>query len=247
MNSEEPGRVRSRWKAVAWGVVGVAALLLFLFGLVVPPGRTVADSQISRTRALVQSLSVGLEAFKSDWGVYPPSSRRDGGAKDYGYQNLAYYLMGPTGEGWGAPVGGQLPLNGQSDHTYGPYLEDEAGKTTDGVLDAFRPPKPILYFRFDPKRDPPYDVHDNPVDPTCRTGFASREHFELSAKYRDNEEILRWQREDYLLISPGRDRLYGYVVEDEKTGGCRAATYRPATREDIEAGRAVWDDVTNFQ
>lgn len=243
MAGEKTQQVPTKRKPWVWVLVA-GFLLLFLIGLFTPPTGcwwSTAHGPAARTRAVVQSLQVGLAAFKSDWGVYPPSSPRDGGAKDYGYQNLAYYLMGPTGEGWGAPVAGELPFSGKSDKRYGPYFMVEHAVDTDVSLDAFRPPKPILYFRFAPDRDSPLNVHDNPVDPTCKTGFASQEHFELSAKYRDDGGRLRWQREDYLLISPGPDRLYGCVVEDEKTGD-----WRPATREDVEAGRAVWDDVTNF-
>ncbi len=243
--TDTPRRKRVSWASVVLGIVAVL-FLLYVVGLVrqaCENRRYIVDG---RTRAIIQSLSVGLEAFKSDWGVYPPSSPRDGGAKDHGYQNLAYYLMGPTGEGWGAPVAGELPFGSKDEHSYGPYFCYERAKETDSVLDAFRPQKPILYYRFEVGRKPHYEVRDNPVDPACKIGFASREHFELSARYRDADGKRRWQREDYLLISPGRDRLYGHVVEDEKTGGCRAATHRPATQEDIEAGRAVWDDVTNF-
>jgi len=248
MGSEERQQVSRKRRPWVWAIV--AGLLLLLLATLAPWPNCclpVTTKPPGRTWAMVHHfLSVGLEAFKADWGVYPPSSPRDGGAKDHGYQNLAYYLMGPTGEGWGAPVAGELPFGSKDEHSYGPYFCYERAKETDSVLDAFRPPKPILYYRFEVGRKPHYEVRDNPIDPACKMGFASREHFELSARYHDADGKRRWQREDYLLISPGRDRLYGHVVEDEKTGGCRAATHRPATQEDIEAGRAVYDDVTNF-
>ena len=37
--------------------------------------------------------------------------------------------------------------------------------------DAFSPPRPILYFRAEPGRDPLFDVRDNPVDPTGQDGL----------------------------------------------------------------------------
>ncbi len=240
--TDKPRRKRVTWARV---LLGIGAVLFLLY--VVGPVRQACENRRYslvdyRTRSIIQSLSVGLDAFKSDWGVYPPNSRRDGGAQDYGYQNLAYYLMGPTGEGWG-PAGTETsPFGAELTKTYGPYFMQEHEKAADSVLDAFRPPKPILYYRFEIRPKPHYEVRDNPVDPTCRTGFASREHFELSARYRNTDGKWRWQREDYLLISPGRDRLYGHVVEDERTGDLR-----PATRENIEAGRTFYDDITNFQ
>jgi len=103
-----------------------------------------------------------------------------------------------------------------------------------------RPPRYILYFRFNAGRDPPYAVSDNPVDPTCRHGFANQEHFELSARRKDPKGGMGWVREDYLLISPGSDRLYGYVVVTAAGGEAS-----PARPEDVTQGKATCDDIVN--
>jgi hypothetical protein len=103
------------------------------------------------------------------------------------------------------------------------------------VSDAFRPPIPILYFRAEPTEDPLFDAADNPLDPTGQEGFVSQEHFEMLARRADG----RWVRGDYLLISSGPDRLFGYVVEDKAS-----ASFRPAKPEEKE--KVYCDDVTNF-
>jgi len=104
------------------------------------------------------------------------------------------------------------------------------------VSDAFKPAMPILYFRAEPTEEPMFDAADNPLDPTSHEGFASQEHFEMLARRADG----RWARRDYLLISAGPDRLFGYVVEDKASGGLR-----PARSEEKE--KACCDDVTNFK
>ena len=225
-------------------VLGILAFLL-IPALHVPNVGTRPHAMMT----LIGRLAAGLENFKNDWGVYPPSTPEPGEGRPYGYQNLVFYLAGPTGQGWGAAIGGGTPWGGQAPgRTYGPYyMIDPSNRLPEGagpgVCDGFPSPRrPILYFRYDADRDPPYDVRDNPVDPTCETGFASQEHFELSATYETPESRQKWQRDDYLLISPGADRLYGYVVEDETGGEMRLAT----SAEQIRSGAATCDDITNF-
>jgi hypothetical protein len=189
---------------------------------------------------VIQNVSAGLEYFKMDWGMYPPSSNRTGGAKEFGYQCLPYYLIGPAGNGWGKPVNQPLPFGGNSENLWGPYYK--ALGVPEAILDPFMPAKPLLYFRFERDLDPPYDVRDNPVDPTCVNGFASQEQFELLVRPKDQNGNRKWVREDYLLISPGADRCYGYVAEDRATG-----KVRPARPEEIEKGEAFCDDIVNFR
>jgi hypothetical protein len=111
----------------------------------------------------------------------------------------------------------------------------------EAIFDGLEPAKPLLYFRFERDRDPPYDVRDNPVDPTGATGFASQEHFELFVRRKDASGTRKWVREDYLLIFPGYDRLYGHVIKDKATG-----KMRPARPEEVNTGMAVCDDTVNF-
>jgi hypothetical protein len=197
-----------------------------------------------RTRNTIQQIQTGIAAFRASWGVYPPSGAGVGAAKPYGFENLAYYLMGPEGRGWGSGAGNHPPFGGSNPpgETWGPYFEAEEGAasgTPPRILDSFNPPKPILYFRAEPGRDPLFSASDNPIDPAGETGFASQAHFEMLAKERGPAGKSRWAREDYLLISPGRDRLYGHVVRDKKTG-----RLRPALPEEMNG--APCDDITNF-
>ncbi|HUX16743.1 MAG TPA: hypothetical protein VMW52_09750, partial [Phycisphaerae bacterium] len=154
---------------------------------------------------------------------------------------LAYYLLGPEGKGWGGPAGGAMPFGGKSTSPVGPFYEGDPDHP-EAILDAFRPPMPILYFRAEPTEDPVFDASDNPLDLTGRKGFASQEHFEMLARRADGQRNVPpgWVRTDYLLISAGPDRLFGYVVEDEASGGLRPA--RPEEKE-----KAWCDDVTNFK
>ncbi|MBE3046903.1 hypothetical protein IMZ48_31115 [Candidatus Bathyarchaeota archaeon] len=240
----EPRRKRPKW--IFW-VLAIAAIC-GMVGIVLPflpMSRRSAGCNPVTDPPIVLRLTQGLEMFKYDWGVYPPSSKCTEGAKEFGYQCLAYYLVGPAGNGWGKPFNQPLPFNlpsgSNSERAWGPYYNahDVALET---ILDAFVPAKPILYFRFERDRDPPYDVRDNPVDPTGVNGFASQEHFELLVRPRQPKGGRKWVREDYLLICPGHDRLYGYVVEDKATG-----KMRPARPEEVDAGVAVCDDITNIR
>jgi len=233
----EPRRNRPKW--IFW-VLAIAALGYLIWILT-----HIAVTTSPPHRNIIHDVAAGLEAFKQDWGMYPPSSNGTEGARGFGYQCLALYLMGPDGKGWGQPANGVTPFGGKSERQFGPYYADDRGNQNgppEAILDSFKPAKPLLYFRFDRDRDPPYDVRDNPVDPTCVNGFASQEHFELLVRPKDPNGNRKWVREDYLLISPGPDRCYGYVAEDRATG-----KLRPARPEEIEKGEAFCDDITNIR
>jgi len=223
-------------------VAGAAVLILVGGFLLLLP--TVHVDGISRpivvTRNTLTRLENGLAAFRDDFGDYPPSDKEHMAARPYGYQNLALYLAGPDGQGWGGRAGGTMPFGGTNEEVFGPYferdIEDMRLHPAAPISDAFRPPMPILYFRAEPTEKPMFDAADNPLDPTGRERFASQEHFEMLARRADG----RWVRRDYLLISAGPDRLFGYVVEDKASGGSRPA--RPEEKE-----KAFCDDVTNFK
>jgi len=196
-------------------------------------------AQATATTHTLARLENGLTSFHADFGDYPPSDKEHMAARPYGYQNLAFYLCGPESKGWGGPAGA-MPFGGTNEEIFGPYFE-KGGEWSEnhpaaGVSDAFRPPKPILYFRAEPTEDPVFDAADNSLDPTGREGFASQEHFEMLARRADGQ----WVRRDYLLISAGPDRLFGYVVMDKKSGRLRPA--RPEEKE-----KACCNDVTNFK
>ena len=214
---------------------GVIVLILDL-----PLYYSIEVAQATATTHTLARLERGLGTFRADFGDYPPSDKDHMAAQPFGYQNLAYYLMGPESTGWGGPSCGSMPFGGTNKKIFGPYFErdvkDPKLHPAAPVSDAFRPPRPILYFRAEPTEKPMFDAADNPLDPTGREDFASQEHFEMLARRADG----RWVRGDYLLISAGPDRLFGYVVEDEASGG-----FRPARPEEKE--KAFCDDIVNFK
>ena len=235
-------------KGWSWGTILVLAVIgVVVLGLFSPMPCCLCPAPLTpvrhaATQNTIHSLCAGLEAFKADWGVFPPSSTPGDEARRPGSENLKYYLMGPQSNGWGKPANGATPTGVKSEATYVPYFRQDSSATEGGIVDSFRPAKPILYFRFDRDRDPPYDVRDNPVGPSYAKGFASQEQFELLVRPKDASGNRKWVREDYLLISPGVDRYYGYVVEDKATGNMR-----PARPEEVESGEAICDDITNFR
>jgi len=251
-------------------VMGIIGLLI---GLLMPAvQKAIVAARAGRTKAIIQSLSVALEAFKADWGVYPPSDRTADewhsgmpSGLNSGNSLMAYALMGPDGNGWGVRAADQtgggtsnwlLPFGGEARQAYGPYFTQESGDTLT-VRDAFptfgAAVGLILYYRFDPRGSAGvsglygnYEDDDNPVGVgnwrDC-TGFNDRSHFLLSATYTDLTLGQRWQKETYLLISPGPDRYYGHVYFDPKNPD----VIRAATKNDAQRGLALYDDITNFR
>jgi hypothetical protein len=227
------------WMGVAVSVIVVVGVVyLFLPHINSDPVRR----EVATTAHAVQSLGSGLEAFKKQFGLYPPSSwshpeavpNRPGFT---GSQLMVFYLVGPDGKGWGAATDGAGPFGGSVTGTQGPFFWPDCGdpKGGDAALDAFKPARPILYFRAEPGREPLFDVRDNPGDDTGRTGFSSQEHFEMLVRPKKKF----WVREDYLLISPGPDGIYGCVIKDKATGQLRLAR--------LEENNEAWcDDIANF-
>jgi len=238
-------------------VMILALFLIAAIGVTVIPKflvrGAISIAQATTTRHTLARLEAGLAGFRADFGDYPPSDKDHMAARPYGYQNLALYLAGPDGQGWGGRAGGAMPFGGTNEKIFGPYFENygegSGNHPADSVSDAFRPSMPILYFRAEPTEQPMFDAADNPLDPTGREGFASREHFEMLARRADGQ----WVRDNYLLISAGPDRLFGYVVEDKAPGGLRPArlrhpggTLHRGEARPEEKEKATCDDVTNF-
>lgn len=242
----------------------VMSIIGVLVSLLLPAvNHTVIAVRAAACAHRIAGISGGLENFKSDWGTYPPSdpnapdkivgtddTTNGTGGMQYGYQIMALALIGPTAKGWGAALGtgnnAQTPFGGSAPgRTYGPYYQMEAGGARSGIADAFPSPRrAILYFRFDP-RNPvgqEFNHNDNPTTSSqgCpEEGFISKAHFDLSAKYETPDSRQKWQRDDYLLMSPGADRLYGYVREGDPPMAATDKRY-------INDGTATCDDITNF-
>ncbi len=225
-----------------------ASAVLVAYKLLPRVTNCVESADVAHTQLTLSQIMRGLESFRHDFDQYPPSRFTDEpyDMKRYGGAGLlAYYLMGPKAGGWGGEDPQVLPFGGTSGVPVPSYVgfNPKVVIVADdmrplGFADSFQPPRKILYFLAEPGREPLFDVRDNPVGPTCKAGFASQEQFEMSAKRKGPNGIVDWVRKDYLLISPGPDRLYGPVVTDGK------GRWRPARAG--EAENANYDDITNF-
>jgi prepilin-type N-terminal cleavage/methylation domain-containing protein len=153
----------------------VVAIIGLLITLLVPAvtKATAIIITINTKRIIEKEIPLGLEAFRNDFGCYPPSKPYDvadatSGRMLDGASNLVYYLRGPAARGWGTTAGGLMPFPscGRAQKAYGPYYEAEesrvvysADETRFGFTDAFQPVGlrddvvvgRILYFRVDPE------------------------------------------------------------------------------------------------
>ncbi len=218
-------------------VMGILGLLITLLMPAVNYAIQVAYHVV--TQQTIGRIEGGLAAFQGDWGCYPPSD----GAHEFtqssyiqmpmfGYKNLAMFLCGPEGRGWGTnALGNKVPSGGTSTNAYGPYFE---GGTPEAINDAFKPEEPILYYRYEPVRAPPFKVDDN-SDTEAVHGFPSQPNLDLLVKRRGSGQYVRT---DYVLISAGPDRRFGYRVGPDADGNYTAAA---------DYTNASCDDVTNFK
>ena len=224
-------------------VMGILGLLVMLLMPAVNFAIQVAYRVATQQR--IGRAEAGLAGFQGDWGCYPPSDRshefRDVAlTTTYGYKNLAVFLRGPQGTGWGGNAdmsdpndAGEVPSGGTSTVAYGPYFE---GGTSGGINDAFKPEMFILYYRYEPSADPasttnaPFDFNDNKDK-----GFPDQGKLNLLVKRRGSGQYVR---SDYVLISAGPDRRFGYWVGPDANGNYTAATNYTG---------AYCDDVTNFK
>jgi len=237
---------------VVMGIIGV------LVAMLLPAvNRAVIAVRNAACASRIAQIQAGLENFKNDWGVYPPSASADEDAgvlrdacrgSGYGRELLTVALIGPGPErkGWGRALGTDehyvLPFGGESQTvTYGPYYQGDFRWTGRGAFipDAFpSPDRPILYYRYD-RRNGAYNCQDNPTTGDLGEGFQSESHFKLSAMYKPPDGPDCWQRKDYLLICAGADRMYGWIKDTDPP--------EPASRRnEIVEGTAMCDDVTNF-
>jgi len=219
-------------------VMGILGLLVMLLMPAVNYAIQVAYRVATQT--IIGQAEAGLAGFQGDFGCYPPSDRshefRDvASTTTYGYKNLAVFLRGPQGTGWGGNAdisnpndAGQVPSGGTSKVAYGPYFE---GGTFEGINDAFKPGMFILYYRYEPAESPSFDFNDNKD-----MGFPSPQaRLDLLVKRRGSGQYVR---SDYVLISAGPDRRFGYWVGPDANGNYTAATNYTG---------AYCDDVTNFK
>ncbi len=247
-------------------VIGIIGVLITL--LMPTVSRAMVMAREYMTRSTIKELEVGIEAFKSDFKVYPTSKPRGAGTADDGRMagerptgaaNLAYYLLGPGGSGWGIAGGGLMPVtNARPGRSYGPYYQaDEdamkyetvAGRSiVVGFLDSFNPPGVILYFvgweadgRMSSQAEGRTYFYwlDGGTDPTGKKNYATLTYFEQCVKGEDATATTPYRRQDYFLVSPGQDGRYGAVMQNENTG-----EWEPT---DLNAAGAYCDDIGNWK
>ena len=248
-------------------VIGIIGLLM---GLLVPTITTTLRSiRVTKTRAIIRDLEMGLQAFKLDFGDFPPS-KLDAAYPRTGSAKLVYYLRGPGGSGWGTTGGGRMPF-GQSGsapkRAYGPYYQadDEVmqflkvGSEYHPVafLDAFEPAGPILYFKptVDVKGDILYRKDDNDrggSDPEAKSNFAADLFFRdcVVSGTRTEEGTIKtlYHSEDFMLISAGEDGRFGAVGVEHDGDLFPAERNAPASERDtsIRFRKINYDDITNW-
>ena len=245
-------------------VIGIISVLITLLMPTISSAMLMARQHV--TRSTIKELEVGLKAFKSDFKAYPTSKPRGAGASDgrmegerlTGAANLAYYLLGPGGSGWGIAGGGLMPFSdARPSRSYGPYyqageddmkysdLPREEGQVV-GFLDAFNPPGVILYFAGweDASGNMTFDWRDGnrngESDLTAKKNYAgpTSKYFEQCVR-EDANPTKPYLRQDYFLVSPGLDGRYGAIMWNENTG-----KWEPT---DLGAAGAYCDDIGNWK
>jgi prepilin-type N-terminal cleavage/methylation domain-containing protein len=254
----------------------VMAIIGILISLLLPAlTQAVVAGKVAATARTLQGLGAALESFKKDWGSYPPSdnTHENGSAyPKYGYECLAYYLLGPEQKGWGSlyqtgtPAHGTPPFTGLATSPYPPYLTlDRSGDLFIGdndpglpaslaFVDGFTPGKRIQYYRFEATDNPPgYNVK-NCTDYKLKKLESEDTHYQnscsLSFYTQAQFEMLvkpkgKWVREDYLLISCGVDRYWGPVQPKDpgNSGQMTGRMYPPVGSYTTDVS---CDDICNF-
>jgi len=241
----------------------VMMIIGVLVSLLVPTvSRAIRMVRGTMTRWIMDDIGLGLEAYKADFGDYPPSEY-DVSYPQTGAEKLVFYLRGPRGDGWGAGAAGHLPEHTAASRprtrTYGPYYQaDEDGILWEKVVgntvpvafvDAFKPPGRIIYFKAGRNDDgiTTYQWDDN--------GSSGTEVQQGWSNYPSEERFYEWTtkkgtssvptdgayyRHNYLLVSPGQDGRFGAIKRDEN------GNVSVATREEVENGEGSYDDITNW-
>ncbi len=242
-------------------VMGIIGLLVMLLMPVVNYAIVVAQGVA--TGNTFKRIETGLTGFRGDFGVYPPSDNEHEAITSdtpllYGYQYLAICMGGPGGVGWGwdgtaADTEKEMPFGGTSNTKFGPYFEGVAGQR---ILDSYKPGMPILYFRYEQSGNPEatdptqavYDFNDNKSTDVAKPGedgFTSQGNLMMLLRRR---ETYQYVRRDYVLISAGPDRLFGYREDPDGDGTYTFVDPSPAMKPTASAYTGAYcDDLANFK
>jgi len=238
---------------VVMGIIGLLVMLLMPvvnYAIVVAQGVTTGNT--------IKRIEAGLAGFYGDFGVYPPSDDQHETMTStlvtaYGYKNLTICLGGPGGTGWGAGDGdNRMPFGGTSTEKFGPYFEGVDGQR---ILDSYRPAVPILYFRYEQSGNPEatdptkavYDFNDNKATDVAKgeDGFTSQGNLMMLLRRRVTYQYVR---RDYVLISAGLDRVFGYREDKDGNGVYAFVTPSNAMKPVVaDYTGAYCDDLANFK
>ncbi|MCX5648386.1 MAG: prepilin-type N-terminal cleavage/methylation domain-containing protein [Planctomycetota bacterium] len=238
---------------VVMGIIGLLVMLLMPvvnYAVVVAQGVTTGNT--------IKRIEAGLAGFYGDFGVYPPSDALHETLTSrtaFGYKNLAIGLSGPEGTGWGTgSVPNKMPFGGTSAEKFGPYFE---GGGIASIDDAFKPARPILYFRYEQSGDPEatdpanavYDFNDNKATDLAKgeDGFTNQGNLMMLLR---RQGTYQYVRRDYALISAGPDRVFGYRVGPDANGVYTFVNPSPAIRPLATAytvAGTYCDDLANFK
>ncbi len=148
-------------------VVGVLALLV---GLLFPALNSIRRSQkVKRTEAAIETISSAIEAYRNDYGLYPPCELVEG--LNRGNRSLVACLNARGGRSWPYLPSGFLDSEGN--------IRDEVG---DPALLRDEWERPFVYFDTSAMRDgTAHDYEGNPAVRPARgpTGFYNFGRFQL--------------------------------------------------------------------
>jgi len=234
-------------------VMGIIGLLVAL--LIPAVNYAIVVAQGVATSSTIKRIEAGLAGFYGDFGVYPPSDNQHEpleGRTEYGYKNLAIALRGPGDTGWGAGHETErMPFGGTSKEKFGPYFEGDA--VGEGIADAFKPARPTLYFRYEQSGDPEatdptkavYDFNDNKDVEKGETGFHNQGNLMMLLR---RQVSYQYVRRNYVLISAGPDRKFGYLKDPDGDGVYAFVTPSNAMKPvAADYTGAYCDDVANFK
>jgi prepilin-type N-terminal cleavage/methylation domain-containing protein len=239
---------------VVMGIIGLLVMLLMPvvnYAIVVAQGVTTGNT--------IKRIEAGLAGFRGDFGAYPPSDDQHEiltgmatGENARGYKNLALSMGGPSGTGWGTGSDpNKMPFGtNPGAEKFGPYVE---GGSTASIDDAFKPAMPILYFRYEQTGDPEatdltkavYDFNDNKDDIKGETGFPNQGNLMMLLR---RQGTYQYVRRDYVLISAGPDRRFGYWEDPDANGVYTFVNPNPANPPPASAYTGAYcDDLANFK
>jgi type II secretory pathway pseudopilin PulG len=196
-------------------LLAVIVILGILIGLVAPSVQTVRKMfLVDQTKGYMHQLSMGIDNYRTEIGELPPSDGSYPGlSKPWkklspasGAAGLVQCLLGYLGSDQDGLPGPGFRVE-QAGTKHGPFVPQQMPLAGSPPVfqDAFG--NSILYYRFDPVGKT-YNTGDNNIknDNTDAKGPPN-----LMTYVRDwgpGDTLHPYYREDYILLSPGPDRVW---------------------------------------